>query len=74
MSDYDQYWLTIWKLVAAVVVVLILTAGGCTAHQQSRITELAMSGVDPIKAACAIRGVAQGTEAICAVVAIGARQ
>lgn len=68
--DENQFWITIWKIVAAVVVTLILTVGGCTVNQQFKIAELVAGGADPLKAQCAIYGAGNTSNAtICGVMA-----
>ena len=68
--DENQYWATIWKLAATAFSVVILTAGGCTAHQQYKIAELVAGGADPIKAQCAIYGINNGNAAVCGAAAV----
>jgi hypothetical protein len=48
--EENQLFALVWKLVAVVLTVLILTLGSCTAYQTHRITE----SPDPIAAKCAI--------------------
>ena len=67
--DENQYWVTIWKTVAATFSVLVMTVGGCSVSQQHKIAELVAGGADPIKAQCAIYGVQSGNAAVCGVVA-----
>lgn len=55
-QDMDEltFWARFWQAVAAVLCVLILTAGGCGAHIDYRISEMVKSGVNPIDAYCSI--------------------
>jgi hypothetical protein len=48
--EENQLYALVWKLVAVVLSVVILTLGSCTAYQTYRITE----SQDPIAAKCAI--------------------
>lgn len=64
MED-NKYWVIIWKLVAASFIILTITVGACTIHQQIKITELVAGGADPIKAQCAIYGVLSSNAALC---------
>ena len=68
--DDNTYWATIWKLVAISFAALVMTIGGCTVHQQTKVTELVRAGADPIKARCGVVGVTGSSDAaICGVAA-----
>jgi hypothetical protein len=53
----NQFWIALWKIVGAVVVVMTVSIGSCTAnrHYQTRML-IENTGVDPIGAKCAIAG------------------
>lgn len=55
--DENQFWVAIWKVTCAVVVVMTVSIGSCTAnrHYQTRML-IENTGVDPIGAKCAIEG------------------
>lgn len=66
----NEFWITVYKLIALVVCTLILIVGGCSIHQQAMVVELVKTGADPIKANCGIMGPqSSNTAAICAQVA-----
>jgi len=48
--DENEFWVRVWKIVGAVVVTVILTAGGCTSYRATLIAE----SPDPIATACAV--------------------
>jgi hypothetical protein len=55
--DENQFWVTTWKIIGAVVVAMTVSMGSCTAnrHYQTRLL-IENTGVDPIGAKCAIEG------------------
>lgn len=55
--DENQFWIAIWKVIGAVVVMMTVSIGSCTAnrHYQTRLL-IENTGVDPIGAKCAIEG------------------
>jgi len=66
--DENQFWATCWKLLASVVIVLILTVGGCNAYTNTLIASTIASGADPLKVLCALDSSAH-TGSTCAIVA-----
>ena len=52
MGD-DEFFLTIWKLAAIVIISIVLTVSGCVSYTNSRISTAIENGVDPLKASCA---------------------
>jgi len=52
MGD-DEFFLTIWKLVAGVIIAIVVSISGCVAHQNALISKAIETGVDPMKASCA---------------------
>ncbi len=71
MDSESMFWVTVWKIVATSVVLLVAIAGGCTTTERILISKAIEAGVDPIEARCAIVGVRrnQADAAICAIVA-----
>ena len=65
----NEYCVAIWRTAAAAFSVVVLTIGGCTVNQSNKIAELVKGGTDPIKAECAITGIASSN--IWACVAVG---
>ncbi len=53
----NQFWIAIWKVIGAVVVMTTISIGSCTAnrHYQTRLL-IENAGVDPIGAKCALEG------------------
>ena len=51
MED-NKFWLVVWKLIAIVVCILIVTVGGCTVYTNDKISK----ADDPIAYACATSG------------------
>ena len=70
MSDTE--FELIWKCFAAVLVVLILSVAGCSAHRDAVTAQLIEQGIDPIDAACALGR--DGVQAACAIRAAGASE
>ncbi len=52
--DENQYWIALWRTIAAAFAVLVITIGACTANRQHLVAEAIKSGVDPTAAKCAI--------------------
>jgi hypothetical protein len=52
MYSGDALFSIFWKLVATVLIVLILTAGGCTSYYNKIKGDILKAGVDPIKLKC----------------------
>ena len=50
MSDEDKFWLRFWQTVAAVIITITLSIGGCTVHQNKKMTEAILHGVSPERA------------------------
>ena len=65
--DKNQFWVTIWKIIATAISVIVLTISGCIAHDTYRIAELIIHGADPTKASCAVSSFTN--PAICGAVA-----
>lgn len=64
-----EFWIQVWKIVAATFSVFLLTVGGCTSYQAHLVRDAIAAGTDPIKASCAINGIGgSATAAVCAVV------
>lgn len=61
----NEFWIALWKIVAAVLCVIAVTIGGCSTYETQQIAKLASAGVDPIKSRCAVSGVAKRTAVIC---------
>lgn len=59
--DDNTYWLSIWRLAAAVAATIALTIGGCTSHRQYRIAEAIKAGHDPQAVRCAVEAEAGNT-------------
>lgn len=56
MDGENNFWLAIWRTVAATFGVLVLTIGGCSSYRSRLIAEMTASGVDPLAASCAVHG------------------
>jgi hypothetical protein len=52
MED-GKFLVAIWRTVAAVFAVFVLTVGGCTVHKNRAIAEMVERGADPLRAVCA---------------------
>ena len=52
MND-DAFFLTIWKLIAAVIITIVLSMSGCVMHTNTQISRAIENGADPMKASCA---------------------
>ena len=63
--ESNKLYALIWKLIITLLSILILTIGGCTAHQQQKITELIIHGTDPTLAHCAIKGINSQNSVVC---------
>lgn len=53
MND-NEFWLKIWGLAAAVVIVFTLAIIVCIINSDAAIVSMVERGIDPIKARCAI--------------------
>lgn len=53
MND-NEFWVVVWKCLATVVCIAILTIGGCTANKHRIIGEAIRAGSDPLLVGCAI--------------------
>lgn len=74
MDSENNFWLTIWKIAAAVAVLLVAICGGCTVTERVLISKAIDSGVSPIEARCGIVGVTQNDAAICGIIASREKQ
>ena len=54
--DEGEFWVKVWKIVAATVVALVVTFAGCTSHQVSTIERMTAAGANPLDAKCAVGG------------------
>lgn len=54
MNTEQIFWTNFWKIMAAVVISLIVTTGGCTAHQSKLVADAIDNGAHPIEARCGI--------------------
>lgn len=52
--DENQFWVSIWKIIAAAFVASMTVFGGCVGHTDYRIGQAIKDGADPIKAYCAL--------------------
>ena len=50
--EENNFWLAVWKLIAIVACILIVTVGGCTVYTNDKISK----ADDPIAYACATTG------------------
>lgn len=64
--DDNEFWIIVWKMVAISFVVVITTTAGCDSYRARLVRDAISSGVDPIKASCAINGMSVSTAVICA--------
>lgn len=54
MDQEQTFWLRIWQTISALAATGILTVGGCTVYETSKVAEMVAGGADPIAARCAI--------------------
>lgn len=54
--DDNQFWLAIWRTVAAAFCVLIVSIGSCTSYQTHKVGEVIKGGADPLRARCGLLG------------------
>ena len=52
--DESEFWVKVWKIVAATFVALVVTFAGCTSHQVSTIERMTAAGANPLDAKCAV--------------------
>lgn len=56
MND-NEFWITVWKIIAITVCVITVSVGGCTANRQYQTRALIENAkVPPMQAKCAIEG------------------
>jgi hypothetical protein len=68
VNSEDLLFYRLWQLAAIAFSVLVLTIGGCVSHQNYRVHRMVESGVDPVKAGCAV-GTLSGDRAVCVLTA-----
>lgn len=61
--DESEFWVKVWKIVAATFVALAVTIAGCTAHQVSTVERMTAAGANPLDAKCAVIG-SEGNECV----------
>ena len=66
MND-NEYTVALLKMLAIVVITLIASIGGCTAHKREVLARMVESGADPQVAACALNN---AFDAVCGVLAV----
>ena len=70
--DDNQFWVSIWKMVAVSFCVMVLAIAGCTVNNTRVVNEMTSRGADPIAAACAVNGAGERAQAaMCALAASG---
>lgn len=50
----EQFWLSFWKVVGVVLISVVLTAAGCSAHKTRVIAEAIKTSQNPVATACAL--------------------
>ncbi|WP_454751663.1 hypothetical protein [Cupriavidus necator] len=68
MGDNELFAL-FWKCATAVVCTLIVTAGGCTAHQNRLQADVIAKAPNPALMQCSFRGEDKASSAFCVEVA-----
>jgi len=66
--DDNKFYALCWRVIAACIITLILTIGGCEAYTRSLVAGAIRSGVDPLKVGCAVPGWSE-RNAICVILA-----
>lgn len=62
-TSNNQYWYSIWKLVAISFMMFVATIGGCTSFSKHKVAEMVTRGENPIAARCAFPS--EGDTAVC---------
>jgi hypothetical protein len=63
MRDDEEFWYSIWKLVAVTTCILIVSVSGCVAHSKYIVAGMVKNGTDPIMAFCSL-GVNSNNDAL----------
>lgn len=61
MSQEGKFWATMWSLVAACAIALIVAVYAYNERRDQQVTEMVKSGADPIYSACALGGLRDST-------------
>ena len=65
MDSEQKFWTRIWGIAAATLCAIVLTVGGCTMNQSSKVAELVKHGANPVAARCGVIGPSSMEVATC---------
>jgi hypothetical protein len=66
--DDSEFFLTIWKLLALVLITIVLSISGCVSFQNYQISKAIEHGVDPMNASCAFSAF-NDSKSVCTIIA-----
>jgi hypothetical protein len=66
--DTEQFWISVWALLAAATVILAFVISGYVQSQDKKVLEMVLNGADPIEAACSMHDVRGNNPACIAIV------
>lgn len=55
MDNDSKFWIKLWCLIGFVVIVFVITIGGCCIHRNYLVKEMVLNGVSPIEAQQSMR-------------------
>lgn len=65
--DTNTFWLKIWQTIITGMVVIAMTIGGCTVHQNDKVAEAIKGGATPERARIAFSSQVSEAEKIAAI-------
>lgn len=54
--DEGEFWIALWRTVAAAVIAVVLITAGCSVHKQRVLEAMVEKGANPIDAKCSLSG------------------
>jgi hypothetical protein len=65
MDNDQKFWVSVWGLVAVILIVLMSLAFANGQANNKTVIELVKLGADPVAATCAVNGIGQTNIAVC---------
>jgi hypothetical protein len=70
MNHDEIFWITLWKIVAATLCIIVVSLTSCSITRTLTVKELVLNGTDPMKAGCIFDSNSDASRAINCNVAI----
>ena len=61
MDSEDQFYTHVWRIVGAVVILVVLAVTFYNVNNTNKIAEMVSHGVNPLEAACSLSGYDRST-------------